>query len=755
MRWVGFVFTLPVFCLAAPGPQLSVSAAPVLIADQTGAATGVITIENAGEVKDPIRISLTDFEHASPVTGKSYPLNANCVLAGVDDADKDALERKKPFPKLLTLRITVTNLWEAGISTARLQADGRDIPLATIKALRIPQAYNVKIEAENPNKPELIVALGRHPTIRLLNSDPMTHAFRWMFRGKGADRSGEPNTVEIPANGSAEIDLSKAVPERGLTTLIAAGTLKDDVGPAELVLTPMLGDTAAPPQKPVVLPLSLRFRFWTDGLQDAVNLLCVFALLLLGGILSIWVHCGMPNTTRALALRRRLAAVRDRINGLGDNVDSRWRVLLNATERSVAERLESEFWIFPSFAAVLDNATKDAEMLEGWTDCAYAVSLAVQETRQQISRGLPPTVLRWIEEKSNQAIEPIGTGFTSPDELQAMRAAAKSVADLLAAAAHGSPIPDLEKAIAERESRVSDTEKENRLKDCLPKEFATLIQQVAAFAGTPIKPEMYFDRDTLSWKVDLLHQYSDLAARLTPATMATASGGNPAPSPPSAALRRLVQQQDRFFDYLRPEAPESLRQAETFLLEMKQDIYADALQRELEMNPPALEFSCRQSSIEPGEAVPMSLRFQRSILNSAAARAEWTVDWNFGDQSLDERGWDIYHVYAKAGSYPVNIAIRKTDDLAVAFKMPAKDMPVGSTQDGKISLSRAWRYFSPEFKLEFSRLLLVLAAAVIGLLATAQQQAQNLSLLQAAGAVMALGFGADTLKSLLTQKPSA
>jgi hypothetical protein len=54
--------------------------------------------------------------------------------------------------------------------------------------------------------------------------------------------------------------------------------------------------------------------------------------------------------------------------------------------------------------------------------------------------------------------------------------------------------------------------------------------------------------------------------------------------------------------------------------------------------------------------------------------------------------------------------------------------------------------------LEASRLALILAIAVFGLLAVAQQQAQNLSWLQAVGAVFALGFGADTVKNLVTQK---
>jgi hypothetical protein len=68
--------------------------------------------------------------------------------------------------------------------------------------------------------------------------------------------------------------------------------------------------------------------------------------------------------------------------------------------------------------------------------------------------------------------------------------------------------------------------------------------------------------------------------------------------------------------------------------------------------------------------------------------------------------------------------------------------------------SRVLRLGRPhaETMLEASRLAMVLTIAVIGLVGSAQHQAQSLTLLQAAGAVFALGFGADTLKNLITQK---
>jgi hypothetical protein len=68
-----------------------------------------------------------------------------------------------------------------------------------------------------------------------------------------------------------------------------------------------------------------------------------------------------------------------------------------------------------------------------------------------------------------------------------------------------------------------------------------------------------------------------------------------------------------------------------------------------------------------------------------------------------------------------------------------------------------WRFvkLEPETRLELVRLMIVLALALLGLMTTARQQVQNLSFLEAVGVVIALGFGADTIKNLIVQRSSS
>jgi hypothetical protein len=70
---------------------------------------------------------------------------------------------------------------------------------------------------------------------------------------------------------------------------------------------------------------------------------------------------------------------------------------------------------------------------------------------------------------------------------------------------------------------------------------------------------------------------------------------------------------------------------------------------------------------------------------------------------------------------------------------------------------RLWVFVKPEpeTRLEFIRLTIVLALALLALMATAQQQVLNLSFLESVGAVVALGFGADTIKNLIVNGSSS
>jgi hypothetical protein len=65
-----------------------------------------------------------------------------------------------------------------------------------------------------------------------------------------------------------------------------------------------------------------------------------------------------------------------------------------------------------------------------------------------------------------------------------------------------------------------------------------------------------------------------------------------------------------------------------------------------------------------------------------------------------------------------------------------------------------WYSLGPESRLEAGRLLLIMSVAMFGIFTSARDQIASLSWPAAVALVVGLGFGADALKNLITQKSS-
>jgi hypothetical protein len=169
------------------------------------------------------------------------------------------------------------------------------------------------------------------------------------------------------------------------------------------------------------------------------------------------------------------------------------------------------------------------------------------------------------------------------------------------------------------------------------------------------------------------------------------------------------------------------------------------------------------------------LEFQKLDLNTAYARQEWTCRWFFtlGEQTLTEEGWVVTHYFGENDTYKLKIALTHNVDgteLAVPdvdpFKGEIKLVPEARRQlstvlkfafQGKFADARKeWKKGRRRSgkTLDYVRLAMALVIALFGLIAGAKDQLLKLDLLPALLAVFMVGFGADQVKNLLTQKTS-
>ena len=416
-------------------------------------------------------------------------------------------------------------------------------------------------------------------------------------------------------------------------------------------------------------------------------------------------------------------------------------------------------------------------MVEQWVELAYSASIILHQAYQNM-HIIPPTVLRRLEEKCVDALTPIETNFTTDAEINDMKNGLSQAQNYLTVTLRRADDADLAREIIEREGRLKDQ------LDGLARDYpqcAGMVTQVKdAIADTTLSPADYYDRDVRSLKVELLWRFDRKKQQI---------------SGDKSALDRLETYCPELMKYLVADTHESLRIAHLIVDQMRQDIYQEALIAAVKPQPPAppaIAITTDPPIVRARSCVRLALRFNRRILNEAAARQAWTCSWDFGDDTPPEEGWEVFHSYEDPGRPVVQISIRDLDGKPVISEQgevivrhfdgrPVISKPVhnkttvGETPEGSAppdaeqpkpktarwslrrGLARLWRFLKPEpeTRLEFIRLAIVLALALLALMTTARQQVLNLSFLEAVGAVVALGFGADTIKNLIVNGSSS
>ncbi len=212
-------------------------------------------------------------------------------------------------------------------------------------------------------------------------------------------------------------------------------------------------------------------------------------------------------------------------------------------------------------------------------------------------------------------------------------------------------------------------------------------------------------------------------------------------------ISRLDARVDQLVGQLQLGSWEALRSARLLLREMQDDIFPERLVEALRdqdavilMDP---SFAYERSPLE------FCASFHQSALNTAAAREEIEVEWDFGD-GLTGKGWTVSHYFQIRGRQDTyEVQARFHDPSGKILNMDAGGpIIVGSTV--KIHPSELGRGVGERTRTELLKLSAALLIAVFGLVSGAQDQITKLDVLPGLVAVFLVGFSADSIKRLLT-----
>ena len=154
-----------------------------------------------------------------------------------------------------------------------------------------------------------------------------------------------------------------------------------------------------------------------------------------------------------------------------------------------------------------------------------------------------------------------------------------------------------------------------------------------------------------------------------------------------------------------------------------------------------------QLTLRPFEPARFGVRFQQPDIDGSAARDQFQCEWVF-DEKYEERGWDITRYFADARPYKVRAwFVQPNGNAVTAADSPEKVAVDKEVCDGGRGSGKWDRLMA-----ESVRLMIALFIALLGLITGAQDQMSKMDFIPGMITVFLLGFSADAIKNLLTQR---
>jgi len=660
------------------------------------------------------------------------------------------------------LKVDVGNFNEAGEAKANL-VDGDGKLIGELTAVRLQFPFGVKLETSNPEKPELSLTRGQNPTITLQNDDTFSYPVLYHFSIDGL-RTSE-STVQLSPKGAQSINFG---PPPAWFNEPVTGIFKSAERSGRLTLS---YDPANVSQKTFLptksIPVTFHLNYWPDWVPAVMGTVILLGVLTLGGLASLFVSCGIPNKQRQVQLREQILSLARRISAVSPSVDSRLRVLLRLELKNLEAMLQTRHpgdqtiirdpmlllpeWALPDFADTLDAVAAGLAKLEIRVNLSEELD-RLRHVLEGVSDQLPPTIIEQVNSDLQETADRARKPQLAPEEIALAKSLLAKAEALMTTWAQdtvfGADISSRLKRVrgllgvdTADPNRLDETEVCKRFKTTLPNTFQLLDNQNLLDPAN-IAPADYTYLDTATFKLDLAIEYSRFFQSV------------------SADRQQALQQRENFLlDALTKDSWPSLKYAQTLVREAKSGIYPEELRTELLAVQGAngqggrVSIELDRQSATQAEPVELGVQFHNRLFRCAPALDEWTPLWNFEKEppdgtALRERWWTVWHYFDNSGDYNVKVHFEGvdgkpiSDDQGSTLYVTKTIQVLPSRQSDKRERLRA----------EILKLGIALFVALIALLGGARDQLAKLDVIQGLLAVFVMGFGANVVKDLITQK---
>ena len=659
------------------------------------------------------------------------------------------------------LKVEVSNFLEAGEAKANL-VDGTGAILGELTAVRTQFPFGVKLETSNPEKPELSLTRGQKPTITLHNDDAFSYPVRYQLSIDGIPTA--EGRLELPPNGTQSFNFE--APDAWFSGPFR-GIFKSDERSGRLALS---YDPANLSQKSYLpaksIPVTFHLNYWSDWVPEIFGTAILLAVLILGGLTSLLVSCGIPNKLRQVQMREQVLALERRIRSISPSVDSRLRVLLRLERKKLEELVRTKRtwgkqiltdplllipeWALPDFADTLADAAVGITKLETRVDLSERLDTLRHDLEGELDQ-LPPTIIDQVSSNLQETADRARKPQLTAEELTLAKSLLDKAEKLMK---DWEQDPSFATAISSRlkrgrellgvgkddPNRLEETEVCKRFKMGMSNTFQLLDNQ-ALLDPANIVTDDYEYLDTATTKLELTVEYIRFFQGL--------SASRQAELDPREKLLR---------DALAKDSWQSLKCAHTYVREVRSGIYPDDLRAELltvngNNGGGKVSIELDQQPVTQAEPLELYVQFHNRSLRCVPALDEWTPFWTFKNNAPDapelhEKWWTVWHYFDHPGDHQIEVHFEGADGKSISDDAGAK-LSVSKTV--KV-LPQRQSDTREKLRAEILKLGIALFVALIALLGGAQEQLAKLNVVQGLLAVFVMGFGANVVKDLITQK---
>lgn len=641
--------------------------------------------------------------------------------------------------RLTTIVATVAGLKQPGSFDADLAYEGNNF--GKLKIIYLP--FAVTVDGPDPNKADLTLVDDEVTSLTLKNSDPVAYPIVWRLNVEGSEICG--GQLTLPANGVGVLQCQASVP---FTPARIQDLFKvESTDGNSLLLYP--GTTASfdstSPWK--TIPVKASRSFFGASAQASLGYIAIVLVLILGGLTSLVLSQALPNRLRRLNIRDRLDDVARQTANLS-NIGSRLQVLLRLDRNRLESLLDSRNTFSPDFAGLAAKCNEGTTKLEARVSLAQQIDVALDRLEQKLTLSPPPSQIAAIEALIEDAKVLLSKTEPTPKDLEAAQTAiteANRLCDLL-----GKEDDAFGQALAKRVLEAQADIKANFAADPVFKKLDAAVPgpnkavQGLAAGTVTVTPAQYTDLDMAVEKLRLMKEYCLLYEGTQDPDM----------------LKRLDQNLSPWLQALQVQSWAGMRTARLLMRQMKDDVYSGRLGELLLQRLPSIV-------VKPMRAyhrAPLELAvcFPSDTYEKAAAREDWKCLWDFGDE-MNETGWNVSHYFEvkrngrlkgpQPQDYPVKATFR--DGKGNLLVDPTTNEPLILEHPVRVFPSKPQQWFGDRARTELVKLVAALLIAVFALVAGAREQLMKLDIWPGLIAVFTIGFGADTIKNLLTKNDTS